>query len=93
MGPKSGHDNIVIKRAWRRMSLRVGDLIKINVGDGITRAEFDGVSDVLDEVIGVYLDMEIVYQDFYIVEVLTLDGRRKTYAYDHEPNIEVLREK
>ena len=70
--------------------MKVGDLIKINVGDGITRAE---TGDVLDEVVGVHLGMEIVYQDFYIVEVLMLDGRRKTFAYDHEPSIEVLREK
>ena len=73
--------------------MKIGDLIKINIGDGITRAETGDVSDVFDEVVGVYLNMEIVYQDFYIVEVLMLDGRRKTFAYDHEPSIEVLREK
>ena len=73
--------------------MKIGDLIKINIGDGITRAETGDVSDVFDEVVGVYLNMEIVYQDFYIVEVLMSDGRRKTFAYDHEPSIEVLREK
>jgi hypothetical protein len=73
--------------------VKIGDLIKINIGDGITRAETGDVSDVFDEVVGVYLNMEIVYQDFYIVEVLMSDGRRKTFAYDHEPSIEVLREK
>lgn len=75
------------------MELNVGDLIKINVGDGITRAEIGDAGCILEEIIGVYLGMEIVYQDFYIVEVLMSDGRRKTFAYDHEPSIELLREK
>ena len=35
--------------------MKIGDLIKINIGDGITRAETGDVSDVFDEVVGVYL--------------------------------------